>query len=239
MGILNIDILTQPDDYTCGPTCLHAIYKYYEDPIELHQVIAEVPMLAEGGTLAVFLANHALKRGYRAQIYSYNLQIFDPTWARLDVDEIKKRLIRQMEFKKSPKLKVDTLAYLEFFDLGGTLHFEDLSPSLIQGFLLEKIPIITALSATYLYKSAREYGPESVYDDVQGEPSGHFVVVSGYDPMKRTVMVADPHLHNPIAFRNKYEVSVDSLIGAIFLGIITHDAKLIIIEPKKDGSCKI
>lgn len=236
MGILNIDIHTQPDDYTCGPTCLHAIYAYYGDPIELDRVIAEVPMLTEGGTLAVFLANHALRRGYRAHIYSYNLQIFDPTWAKLSTDEIKTRLIEQMEFKKKEKLKIDTMAYLEFFDLGGTLRFEDLSASLIHGFLLEKTPIITALSSTYLYKTAREFGPDSEYNDIKGEPAGHFVVISGYDPLRRTVMVADPHLHNPIAFTNKYEVSIDSLIGAIFLGIITHDAKLIIIEPKRETS---
>ena len=36
---LDLDILAQPDDETCGPTCLHAVYRYFgEVPPELrHQ----------------------------------------------------------------------------------------------------------------------------------------------------------------------------------------------------------
>ncbi len=78
--ILHVDILPQPDDTTCGPTCLHAAYRYYGDIISLTQVIREVRKLKGGGTLAVFLACHALKRGYQAKIYTYNLHVFDPTW---------------------------------------------------------------------------------------------------------------------------------------------------------------
>jgi len=37
-----------------------------------------------GGTLAVNLANHALRRGYRALIVTYNLTVFDPSWFRAD-----------------------------------------------------------------------------------------------------------------------------------------------------------
>ena len=39
---LSLDILPQPDELTCGPTCLHAVYRYYGDDISLDQVIAEV-----------------------------------------------------------------------------------------------------------------------------------------------------------------------------------------------------
>src|SRR5450432_4245796 len=77
---LDFDIKAQPDEVTCGPTCLHALYQYYHDNISLKDVIKEVKSLKTGGTLAVMLGNHALKRGYRAFIYTYNLNIFDPTW---------------------------------------------------------------------------------------------------------------------------------------------------------------
>lgn len=33
-------------------------------------------------------------------------------------------------------------------------------------------PIIVGLSATYLYKSAREFGANLDYDDLRGEPTG-------------------------------------------------------------------
>ena len=58
-----LKILTQPDDSTCGPTSLHAVYQYFDDDISLDQVIAEVSFLQEGGTLAVMLGCHALQ-GY-------------------------------------------------------------------------------------------------------------------------------------------------------------------------------
>jgi len=78
---LELDILPQPDETTCGPTCLHAVYRYYGyDDAGLERVVSEVVPLETGGTLAVWLACHALPRGFSAVIYSYNVQLFDPTW---------------------------------------------------------------------------------------------------------------------------------------------------------------
>ena len=53
---LHFDILPQPDPTTCGPTCLHAVYRYHGDEMPLARVIAETPALEEGGTLAVLLS---------------------------------------------------------------------------------------------------------------------------------------------------------------------------------------
>ena len=96
---LYLDILPQPDNSTCGPTCLHAIYRYFGDEIPLHQVVSEIPQIETGGTLAVYLAVHALRRGYSAAIYSYNLQIFDPTWANIPAGQIAEKLEHQLAFK--------------------------------------------------------------------------------------------------------------------------------------------
>ena len=84
----HFDIRPQPDNTTCGPTCLHAVYRYFGDPVDLSRIIAEVPTIEGGGTLSVYLASHALRRGYRATIIPYNLQIFDPTWTDLPPAEI-------------------------------------------------------------------------------------------------------------------------------------------------------
>ncbi|UCG21822.1 MAG: hypothetical protein JSU80_04390, partial [Deltaproteobacteria bacterium] len=112
---LYLDISPQPDNITCGPTCLHAIYRYFGDDISLHQVVSEVPQIEAGGTLAVYLAVHALRRGYRATIYNYNLQIFDPTWVNARGEEIAEKLRLQASYKKDdPRLEVSTKGYLEF-----------------------------------------------------------------------------------------------------------------------------
>ena len=68
----------QPDDVTCGPACLHGIYRFYGDNVPLASVVADIRMLDRGGTLDVFLANHALERGYDVTLFTYNLDLFDP-----------------------------------------------------------------------------------------------------------------------------------------------------------------
>lgn len=236
---LQLDILPQPDEITCGPTCLHAVYRYWGEQIPLGQVIAEVPMLEGGGTLAVLLACHALRRGYRALIYTYKLQIFDPTWLVAGGADLRSKLRAQMACKEDLKLHAASRAYLEFLDLGGELRFEDLNASLLRRFLKRSVPVITGLSATYLYRSPREFGPNADYDDVRGEPSGHFVVLAGYDRQARTVLVADPLAANPVAAGQHYEVSIDRLVCAILLGVLTYDANLLILQPapgKKRGT---
>nr|WP_066835519.1 peptidase-C39 like family protein [Rufibacter quisquiliarum] len=235
----SLKILTQPDDSTCGPTSLHAVYQYFQDALPLEQVISEVSFLEEGGTLAVLLGCHALKRGYRARIYSYNLHVFDPTWFKQSTEKLIANLKEQLLFKSDTKLQVATRAYIEFLELGGEICYRDLTPSLLDSYFSRGIPLLTGLSATYLYNCARERTNErgeSIYDDVRGEPLGHFVVLAGFvdDQDKEHVIVADPYQENPLFGNNYYNVQVSRLINAIMLGIVTYDANLLAIEPKEN-----
>jgi hypothetical protein len=235
-AVLDFDINKQPDNTTCGPTCLHAVYRYYNDSISLQQTIAEVSLLEEGGTLEVYLACHALRRGYRTTIFPYNLQIFDPTWSAIPSKEIAARLRRQLSFKKDiPGFELVTKAYLEYLELGGQLKFEVMTASLIRRYLKKSIPILTGLSATYLYDEAREYdtGSDFIYDDVRGESTGHFVVLTGYNKEDRSVSVADPLKKNPIASSRYYSVNIYRLVCAIMLGILSYDGNLLLIQTKK------
>lgn len=230
---LHMDMLPQPDPEACGPTALHAVYRYYGDDIPLSRVIDEVAMLEGGGTLAPLLACHALRRGYSAIIFTYDLQLFDPTWfppARVDLRE---RLAAQMKAKPDAKLHVASRAYLEYLDLGGELRYEDLTSSLMRKYLVRSIPIITGLSATYLYGSAREYGPGSEYDDLRGESAGHFVVLCGYHRENRTVSVADPLQVNPSGKGPHYEVGINRVLCSILLGVLTYDGNLLILKPRE------
>ncbi len=230
-GRIALDILSQPDDTTCGPTCLHAVYRYYGDDIPLQQVIAEAHILEGGGTLEVLLACHALRRGYKATIYTYNLQVFDPTWFETPDIDLSAKLRQQVKVKASKRLKVATKAYLEFLALGGILRFHDLTTALLRKYLKQDKPILCGLSSTYLYHCAREFGPTLDSDDIRGVATGHFVVLCGYDLHSRHVLVADPLKQNPSGKGQVYEVDIDRLVGSILLGILTYDANLLIIEP--------
>jgi hypothetical protein len=230
---LDFDIKSQPDNTTCGPTCLHAVYRYYRDPISLQEIIDDVPNLEDGGTLEVFLACHALRRGYKTTIIPYNLQIFDPTWSTLSSNAIAAKLRRQLFYKKDiPGFKLVTNAYLKYLELGGRFKFEVLTAPLIRRYLKKKIPILTGLSATYLYNDAREYGDgeDPIYDDVRGESCGHFVVLTGYNNQDRSVSVADPLRRNPIASSRYYSVNIFRLVCAIMLGILSYDGNLLMIQ---------
>ena len=230
-----LEILPQPDDASCGPTCLQAVYRYFGDDVDLQQIMTEVATLKNGGTLAVYLACHALQRGFRATIISYNLQIFDPTWATASSLEIAEKLKLQLAYKKHlPGFEVTTAAYLDFLRLGGRLQFKVLTTALIRSYLKRSIPLLSGLSATYLYSTAREYaeGNTLVYDDIRGVSTGHFVVLADYDKEQRKVLIADPLMANPVSKGQHYFVDISRLMCALMLGTLTYDGDLLIIEPR-------
>ena len=184
------------------------------------------------------LGCHALDRGYQATIYTYNLLAFDPTWFAPGARRLAESLRAQMAAKDVPKLHTASQAYLGFLRRGGTILMEDLTTGLIRKYLNRQVPILTGLSATYLYRTAREYGPNWDPDDIRGEAAGHFVVLCGYHRESRAVLVADPLHPNPLATSTMYLISIDRVICAILLGILTYDANLLIIEPSKKSGGK-
>ncbi len=236
MTELQFDIRRQPDTTTCGPTCLHALYRYYGDPVGLKEVIEEVPEWQEGGTLAVYLAIHALERGYETTILPYDLNLFDPTWAGLPPEVMAAKLEAQLPHKMEwPGFEEATRAHLDYLSLGGRIEFKVITAALIRNFLKAGRPILAGLSATYLYDHPREWerDGEVMYDDIRGQSCGHFVVLSGYRKENRRVMVADPLQSNPMADGRYYEVDIYRLVCAIMLGILTYDGNLLIINPRK------
>jgi len=81
----------------------------------------------------------------------------------------------------------------------------------------------------------REYTGEnnkSVFDDIVGEPIGHFVILKGFDDDGENIIVADPYKTNPISNENYYQVKTSRLLNSIMLAIVTYDANILIVEPK-------
>lgn len=230
---LYLDMKPQPDDVTCGPTCLHSVYRYYGKEYQLEDVINSVHFLKNGGTLGVMLGLDALSKGFEATLYTYNLNVFDPAWVALDEHTLSEKLREQASIKDDERLQSASMAYIEFLEKGGTVLFEELTTGLIQRILRKKRPILTGLNATYLYGCSREryVGNESVYDDVGGYPTGHFVVIYGYNKEKKVALIADPLHHNPAYMSPYYEVTTPRLLNSILLGVLTYDANLLVLKP--------
>lgn len=227
----HFEIQRQPDDETCGPTCLHAVYRYFGEELPLERLVAEIPMLDEGGgTLEVMLGIHALRRGYRATLHTFNLRVFDPTWFT-ERHSLAERLESQLQLRKHPKIRLASRGYLDFLHLGGRIRFGDLTASTLRAPLKRQLPILTGLSATYLYRSMRELPETNVDDDLRGDPVGHFVVLCGYDQAQRAVTVADP-LEHPHTGSTRYSVPIVRVVGSILLGVLTYDASFLVIEPR-------
>lgn len=232
---LKIPLKRQPDDVTCGPTCLQSIYGFYHDGISLESVIQEVSMLEEGGTFASKLGTHALKRGYQADIWTFNVHIFDPTWFELDSKSLMIKLKQQKVAKKNKKLRFASDGYLDFLQSGGKLHFEDLTANLLVSLIRNGIPAIVGLSSTFLYRAVREDARTNKNDDIAGRPAGHFVLVTGIDLEAKTAQITDPYFPNNLSQIQTYTVPIARLICAILLGVMTYDANLLVIKQKESS----
>ena len=148
--------------------------------------------------------------------------------------ELREKLVALHKAKHAPKLKKAIDAYIRFIDLGGTVATADLRASMFESYFKRDIPVLCGLSATYLYRSPREYTNEkdqSVFDDIHGEPIGHFVVLYGLDE-KKQFMVADPDCTNPMANGPYYKVDKFRLIHSILLGVMTYDGNILVVEKK-------
>jgi len=228
----------QPDDVTCGPTCLRKVYHFYGMDTPLEQIAGEIDRNEDGGTLAVNLGISALRRGFDARIFSYNLRIFDPTWARLPMEELIEKLRGRREHLEHPKSRRAASAYLHFLESGGEIGFDELTPRLLKTILNRNHPVLAGLSATYLYHMPRErHDPDThelLDDDVAGDPIGHFVVISGYEQWGRRFTVRDPSAHIPATADGRLVVDAQRLINSILLGDLTYDAVLLELWPSAE-----
>ena len=229
---LDLNVAQQPDDESCGITCLKAIYDYYAHPTTLEKLRHEIEHWRTGGTVSVNLARHALARGYAAEIYTYNLKIFDPTWKGLPAKELAHKLRLRQRRIRSNKQKDVIRFYQDFLKKGGVVRFDDLDEDLMNRLFRRHTPIICGLSATYLYQQSRETH-DNLEDDVAGNPVGHFVVVKAWDPHTRTVTIQDPLRKTPLSDTGTYRLPFVKFSNAVMLGILTYDENLLVIAERK------
>jgi len=236
---LRVQRFLQPDDATCGPTCLRKVYDFYGLSVDATTALGEIDRNEDGGTLAVFLGIAGLKRGFRARIYSYDLQIFDPSWAGLPRGELMEKIHDRFPFLMDSKRLRAARAYLDFLERGGEIViFEELTPALLKRIIDREHPVLAGLSATYLYRFRRErWIPETdalVDDDVAGDPTGHFIVIVGYEHWGRRFSLRDPSQHVPVSGDGRQVVDAQRLINAILLGDATYDAVLLELWPRNE-----
>lgn len=227
-----IAVRQQPDDVSCGPTCLQAVYAFHGMQLDLNEVIQSVQRLDHGGTLGVLLGVDALKRGFDVTLFTYNLEVFDPSWFVGRPRNLPVLLERRLQMSREGRRSRAIEAYLDFLDRGGQVRHRELTPQLLASMARSGVPPLTGLSATYLYGCEREVyeGGRSSYDDVLGDPTGHFVIISGVDQGGTRFRISDPSTDNPRHGSGTYWVDGYRLVGAILLGVTTYDGNILIIR---------
>jgi len=88
--------------------------------------------------------------------------------------------------------------------------------------LNRKIPVIATFTAQLVYKLPKE--SDKGYDDIEGEPWKHTLVINGFN--KNQFYVTDPADFQP---KPRYSINSDTLIDAI----IRYDSNLLIINNQR------
>lgn len=236
----------QPDDVSCGPTCLAQVLAGYGDDRPLSELLTKVRRNPDGGTQAVHLGQLALDIGYRARLYPLGVQVFDPTWWELEDPQIVEKLARRAEGLPAGPRRHEVQAWHRFMVSGGYIAFQEPTPQLLVRVLAQGRPLICGLNATWLYRESRTNPDTNRDDDVHGQPQGHFVTVTGYTGSGLHFHIADPSEDPPPypgephpdeepdpepPVRGRYPLRAERLIHAILLGDGTRDAVLLEVWP--------
>ncbi len=229
----------QPTNTTCSPTALSTLLGHYGNKISPLDVEAKVPQSINDkgekiGTINQQLATWCLTRGYNVTLYTFDCQIIDQSWGKLETN----KLIERMKLRKNgwvvPGMgeewtKRYTQAYIDFIIAGGKLHIQPAVTTVLLYDLLKTGPFLPCVSYSTLYGEARSRNIgeiEVVTDDVNGRATNHSIVVYGNDESGNFV-IADswkkPGLHT---------IEPERLLAAISTAQIECDNLLFQIQPK-------
>lgn len=242
--VLSVPRFAQPDDVSCGPSCLAQVLAYYGDVQQISALSDRVRRNPDGGTLAVNLAHLALDLGYRVRLYPFGVRVFDPSWWELEDAEIAERLDLRSRGLADPVERAVVKAWRDLLRRGGYVAFHEPSPALLARIIAQDRPLICGLNATWLYREPRDRPHDNVPDDIDGWPVGHFVVLHGYTGRGLHFHVNDPSEDAPFSAggdpmgprTGHYPLPADRLIHAILLGDATRDAVLLEIWPPHGGA---
>ena len=181
---------------------------HYDKEFSVDDIAQKVPQVKDekgkdSGTINQQMATWCLELGFDVQLFTFDCQIIDQSWAELPKDELIERLELRKDGWAVPSLgKTWTAAYaqsyIDLLNAGGQLHIQPAVTTKLLYELLDQGPILPCLSFSTLYGRGRvrnEGIKESIPDDINGRTWNHSVVIYGYDE-HGNFLVADP-IHEP------------------------------------------
>jgi len=114
----------------CSPYSFKQVFSYYNDEVDINELKKESQSRIDAGTWFSLPVLFAKKRGYRVDVYSNYLGVFDPTWSKLSKKEMAKKLMQRYQFKK--KEKGQYIGLVEFLKKGGNLYLKPITKEVIK-----------------------------------------------------------------------------------------------------------
>lgn len=195
---------TQPTSTTCSPTALSILLNHYGENLSPLEIEESVPQSTDEngqkmGTINQQMATWCLSKGYDVSMHTFDCQVIDQSWSKLD----KAALLERLKLRKNgwvvPGMGKDwteqyTQSYIDFLEAGGELTITNAVTTELLHELLKKGPFLPCVSFSTMYGATRskiESDSESPDDDINGRALNHSIVVYGVDETGN-YKIADP-----------------------------------------------
>ena len=152
--VLDVRRFVQPDDLSCGPTCLAQVYRYYgHDKRAVRTVIDETARNPDGGTLAVYLGVSALRNGFGAASTRTTCGSSIPPGGSSPAAIAQAGEAAPAPGRPArPKLQRSRAAYIEFLGPRRQGALPELTRELMVRILAAAVTPSSRVGATYLYR---------------------------------------------------------------------------------------
>ncbi len=200
--------------HACGPVSTYNIHKYFGTKITLPEILKDLGVTLKSLTFPSQLANHLRRQSYIVEVLTSCSYVVSPQWMGKPSSSIIDQLTKWCGYnKKSTWLKGATLL-LEYMKDGGKVTVLNLTTKVLDDYLDQGYVILACLEESWLW-GKRKIADKNIFDDVKGNPRGHFVVL--YDKNDHDYRVSDPYPTGLPGREGTYTVSKDTVLTSILL----------------------
>lgn len=194
---IKLNRLVQPR-LECGPTALKMVMEYLSGKdYDLDEIIKDADSIQKYVDWDFKLGTAAIKRGFKATIFTLSIDFFDPTWHGLSRSQLLRKLRQRLKFVMKYNKKdlhdgyiwwwyeSSLKAIIKFLEKGGKIVFKPITKELIISYLSKGVPVICPVNGSLMYGRKRFY--RKTFDDVKGKYFGHVITATGYENNRFTL----------------------------------------------------
>jgi hypothetical protein len=196
----------QSTNNNCSQTALSILLSYYDiaKQMSAEEIMQQIPVNKDEkgedwGTINQQLATWCIGQGFAVELYTFDCQAIDLSWADLDQDQLLARIEATKPVRDVPSLgrqwsEIYLRSYADFVKAGGQLFIKPYVTTVLLYELLKRGPILLCVCFNTLHNKGRSTYPgvrEIVPDDVNGKVTNHTIVIFGITE-KGDFEIADP-----------------------------------------------